>query len=58
MLHRHHLFSYTLVHPIGKRQDEMKEKVCLCGVHMTTCPIFVWVSKDVLPLKDVYVSLL
>jgi len=25
---------------------------------MATCPIFVWVSKGVLPLKDVYVSLL
>jgi len=36
----------------------MKEKMCLCGVHMTTCPIFVWVSTGVLPLKDIYVSLL
>jgi len=35
----------------------MKEKMCLYGVHMTTCPIFMWVSKGVLSLKNVYVSL-
>jgi len=36
----------------------MKEKVCLCGVNVTTCQIFVWVSKGVLPPMVVYVSLL
>ena len=54
------IYSHTPLYTscIGKRQDEMKEKVCLCGVYMATCPIFVWVSKSVLTLKDVYLSLL
>jgi len=54
------LYSHTPLYTpcIGKRQYEMKEKVCLCGVHIATCPIFVWMSNDVLSPKDVYVSLL
>jgi len=59
MLNRHPFFHtplYTLC--IRKRKEERKEKVCLLGVHISTCQIFVWVSKGVLSPKGVYVSLL
>jgi len=32
--------------------------MCLLGIHISTCQIFVWVSKGVLSPKGVYVSLL
>jgi len=59
MLHRHHLFPYTfvqLMHWEETKWDE-RESVLVWGPY-DTCPIFVWVSKGVLPLKDIYVSLL
>jgi len=54
------LYSHTPLYTpyIRGREEEMKEKVCLCGVNVTTCQIFVWVSKGVLPPMVVYVSLL
>jgi len=59
MLHRHPFFHTSLYTPcIRKRKEERKEKVCLFGIHISTCQIFVWVSKGVLSPKGVYVSLL
>jgi len=59
MLHRR-LFFHTPLYTscIKKRKEERKEKVCLFEVHISTCQIFVWMSKDVLSPKGVYISLL
>jgi len=43
MLHK--LTPFILIHPCAPhtlgRDEEMKEKVCLCGIHVVTCQIFV-----------------
>ena len=49
-----HTSLYTLC--TRKREEEIKEKMCLFGVHMVTCQIFVWVSRGVLTPKSVYVA--
>jgi hypothetical protein len=52
------LYSHTPLYTtyIRMRNEKRKEKMCLCGVHVTTCQIFVWMSRGVLPPKGVYVS--
>jgi len=52
------LHSHTPLYTLctKKREEERKEKVCLCGVHVTTCQMFVWVLRGVLPHRGVHVS--
>jgi len=42
MLDKHLLFHTPFyITCIRKREEERKEKVCLCGIHVAICQIFV-----------------